>query len=323
MTNKKLFLPLLFLALLLVGCARASMSEAQFAYDTAGSGAAPAPAQPPMEAADGSEIAWNRVDNLSFAPGEEEGEQSSVGANQAERLIIRTGNLRLVVTDTEETAADITRLAEQSGGWVVNANLYQYGADAKSGDITIRVPAAGFVGIMDALKAMAVEVQSESVSGQDVTEEYVDLAARLGNLEATAVRVRSFLDEATTVEEALAVNQELSRLEGEIEVIKGRMQYLSQSAAFSTITISLTPDIASRPVQVAGWRPQGVARDAIEALISALQGLATLAIWLVIVVLPIALLIGVPLWLVVRFVRRRRRQRKGKVESVPQITPEE
>ncbi|MBX3057929.1 MAG: DUF4349 domain-containing protein [Anaerolineae bacterium] len=305
-TNKILFLPLLFLALLLVSCAGASMSEPQFAYDTTGSGAAPAPAQAPMEeAADGSEMAWNKVDNLSFA--------SSQGAagqvNQVERLIIRTGNLRLVVADTEETVADITRLAEQSGGWVVSANLYQYGADAKSGDITIRVPAAGFVGIIDALKAMAVEVQSESVSGQDVTEEYVDLSARLGNLEATAVRVRSFLDEATTVEEALAVNQELSRLEGEIEVIKGRMQYLSQSAAFSTITISLTPDIAARPVQVAGWRPQGVARDAVEALISALQGLATLALWLVILVLPLVLLIGIPLWLLVRFAVRRRRAR--------------
>lgn len=317
MTNKKLFLPLFFLALLLASCAGASMSEAQFAYDTSSSGAVSAPGQPPMEAADGSEMAWNKGDNLAFASGEGAAGQ----ANQVERLIIRTGNLRLVVTDTEETAADITRLAEQGGGWVVSANLYQYGADAKSGDITIRVPAAGFVGIMDALKAMAVEVQSESVSGQDVTEEYVDLAARLGNLEATAGRVRSFLDEATTVEEALAVNQELSRLEGEIEVIKGRMQYLSQSAAFSTITISLTPDIAARPVQVAGWRPQGVARDAIEALISALQGLATLAIWLVIYVLPIALLIGIPLWLVIRFVWRRRRQRK--MASVPQITPGE
>ncbi|HUM69924.1 MAG TPA: DUF4349 domain-containing protein [Chloroflexota bacterium] len=314
MLNKKLFLPLLLLTLLLAACAGSSMQEAQLAYDMPSSGAVSAPAQPPMEAADGSEIALNTANTLAFASGE----GATGQANQVERLIIRTGNLRLVVTDTEETTADITRLEEQSGGWVVSANLRQYGSDAKSGDITIRVPAAGFVGMMDTLKAMAVEVQSESVSGQDVTEEYVDLAARLGNLEATAVRVRSFLDEATTVEEALAVNQELSRLEGEIEVIKGRMQYLSQSAAFSTITVSLMPDIATRPVQVAGWRPQGVVRDAVEALIGALQGLATLAIWLFIVILPISLLIGIPLWLLVRFVRRRRQQRK--IEHMAPVT---
>ncbi|MCL4266300.1 MAG: DUF4349 domain-containing protein [Anaerolineae bacterium] len=316
MIPKKHLFTLIILVLILAACGSASMAEPQFAYDQVGS--AEIPAQAPMEESETSAVDRDTaVSNLAFSSGE-----GAVGqSDQVERLIIRTGNLSLVVLDTEETVADITRLAEQSGGWVVNANLYQYGVDAKSGDITIRVPAAGFIGAMETLKQMAVEVRSENVSGQDVTEEYVDLEARLGNLEATAERVRSFLDDAMTVEEALAVNQELSRLEGEIEVIKGRMQYLSQSAAFSTITISLTPDIAARPVQVAGWRPQGVARDAIEALISALQGLATLVIWLMILVLPIALLIGVPLWLFVRFVRRRRQQRK--IEPVPQIAPGE
>lgn len=305
MNHKKLFFTLLSLILLLAACGGVSMAEPQFAYDETSSEEAAAPA-PEMPAMDTSAVGGDTaVGNVAFSPDEDAPGQT----DQVERLIIRTGNLSLVVLDSEETVADITRLAEQSGGWVVNANLYQYGADAKSGDITIRVPAAGFIGAMETLKQMAVEVRSENVSGQDVTEEYVDLEARLGNLEATAERVRSFLDDAMTVEEALAVNQELSRLEGEIEVIKGRMQYLSQSAAFSTITISLTPDIAARPMQVAGWRPQGVARDAIEALISALQGLATLVIWLLIAVLPIVLLIGIPLWLLGRFFVRRRRAR--------------
>lgn len=152
---------------------------------------------------------------------------------------------------------------------------------------------------------MAVEVTNLSTSGQDVTEEFVDLSARLENLEATAVRVRSFLDDAATVEEALAVNQELSRLEGEIESFKGRIQYLSQSAAFSTISVNITPDELSQPIEVGGWRPSGIVRDALEALVDALQGLATFAIWLIIYFLPIVLIIGIPLWLVVRFIRRR------------------
>jgi hypothetical protein len=305
MTHKRAIFTLILFVLFLAACGQsASMAEPQFAYDEASSEeAAPAPEMETMET---SAVAGDTaVGNIAFSPGEDALEQTG----QVERLIIRTGNLSLVVVDTEETVADITRLAEQNGGWVVSANLYQYGADAKSGDITIRVPAAGFIGAMEALKQMAVEVRSENVSGQDVTEEYVDLEARLGNLEATAERVRSFLDDAVTVEEALAVNQELSRLEGEIEVIKGRMQYLSQSAAFSTITISLTPDIANQPVQVAGWQPQGVAKDAIEALVNTLQGLANIIIWLVIFFLPILLLIGIPLWLIIRFFVRRRRAR--------------
>ncbi|MEZ4518485.1 MAG: DUF4349 domain-containing protein [Chloroflexota bacterium] len=95
-------------------------------------------------------------------------------------------------------------------------------------------------------------------------------------------------------------------MEGEIESIKGRMQYLSQSAAFSTITASLTPDILAQPVQVAGWQPGGVAKQALEALISGLQTLANILIWLAIYVLPIALIIGIPLYLIVRYILRRR-----------------
>ncbi|MCA9964481.1 MAG: DUF4349 domain-containing protein, partial [Anaerolineales bacterium] len=91
----------------------------------------------------------------------------------------------------------------------------------------------------------------------------------------------------------------------EIESFKGRIQYLSQSAAFSTISINITPDELSQPIEVGGRRPSGIIRDALEALVDALQGLATFAIWLVIYFLPIALIIGIPLWLVVRFVRRR------------------
>lgn len=232
-----------------------------------------------------------------------------------ERLIIRTANLSLIVTDPEESLKTITQMAEQNGGWVVNSNIYQFNADAKSADITIRVPATGFNSAMEALKASAVEVQHENISGQDVTEEYVDLEARLENLESTAARVRAFLDEAETVEEALAVNQELSRLEGEIEQLKGRMQYLSQSAAFSTIAVNLTPDIAAQPPQVESWRPEGVAKNAVEALVNTLQALGSLAIWLVILILPLALMIGIPFWLIIRFGRRRWQHRQDNSEA--------
>jgi hypothetical protein len=121
----------------------------------------------------------------------------------------------------------------------------------------------------------------------------VDLSSQLVNLEATAERVRGFLDEAKTVKEALDVNAELSRLEGQIETTKGRMQFLSQSAAFSTITVSLEPDFPSQPITVVGWRPEGVAKEAVEALADTLQGLADILIWLTIYFLPMGLILGV------------------------------
>lgn len=226
-----------------------------------------------------------------------------------EQLIIRTGRLDIVVEETEETMDDIVNLANDSGGWVVSTNLF--GADgAKSGRVTIRVPVDQFDAIMNQIEGMALEVEASSTSGEDVTEEYVDRSARLQNLEATAERVRGFLDEARDVEDALAVNQELSRLESEIESLKGRLQYLEQSAAFSTIEVTLTPDELSQPLEVGGWRVGGVLRDAVEALITGLQGAATIAIWLVVVFLPLLLIVVLPIALFIFLVRRWRRRRR-------------
>lgn len=320
MNRKPILLTTLFIlfALLLSACAANEASRTESAV-------APA-AEPAFDTADSGESGafGGDFDDAAFAEIEEEAmaeETTADGtaANQVplpqERLIIRTANLSLVVTDTEEALDRIAQMAEENGGWVVNSNVYQYNENAKTGNITIRVPSEGFNSAMEALKAMAVEVRSESTSGQDVTEEYVDLSSRLENLEATAARVRNFLDEAKTVEEALAVNSELSRLESEIEVIKGRMQYLSQSASFSTITVDLTPDELSQPIEVGGWQPEGTAREAVEALVDALQSVATFLIWVGIYVLPLVILVILPLWLVGRFIWRRWRRRTAEAPA--------
>jgi hypothetical protein len=225
-----------------------------------------------------------------------------------ERLIIRTADMAIVATDTEEALSRIAEMADSSGGWVVSSNVFQSSDTSKTGYIQIRVPSEGFQSVLDAIAGLSVEVTNLSTSGQDVTEEFVDLDARLGNLEATAARLRTFLDEARNVEEALAVNVELSRVEGEIESIKGRMQYLEQSSAFSSITVNVTPDELAQPIEVAGWQPQGVAKQAVEALISALQVVANAVIWFVIFALPILLVIAIPIALVIWVIRRLRRR---------------
>lgn len=250
-------------------------------------------------------------------------EDLAVAQEGQQRLIIRTAEMSIVVPDTEEAMATVAEMADENGGWVVNSSVFQYNETAKTGNMTVRIPSEGFQSFIDAIQMMSVEVTRISTTGQDVTEEFVDLSARLDNLEATADRVREFLDEAENVEEALAVNQELSRLEGEIEVIKGRLQYLENSAAFSTVSIDFTPDILSQPIEVGGWQPQGVARDALESLIGAIQTLIDIVIWLLIFLLPIALVIGIPVWLLIRFLRRRRRSNKETAGPQEEVSPEE
>jgi hypothetical protein len=244
----------------------------------------------------------------------ESGEFDLSVANQVpagqERLIIRTADMSIVATDTEAALTQIAAMADSSGGWVVSSNVYQSTDTSKTGYIQIRVPAEGFQSVLDAIAGMAVEVTNLSTSGQDVTEEYIDVSARLGNLEATAARLRTFLDESRNVEEALAVNVELSRVEGEIEALKGRMQYLEQSSAFSSITVNVTPDELAQPIQVGGWEPTGVAKEAVEALVNMLQLLANAAIWFVIFALPILLVIAIPFVLLIWLIKRLRRRER-------------
>ncbi|HSH03286.1 MAG TPA: DUF4349 domain-containing protein [Anaerolineae bacterium] len=226
-----------------------------------------------------------------------------------QQLIIRTGNLNLQVTDPTATLGQIEQLVNNSGGWIVTSQLRSNNNNAANGSVVARVPAQDFHDMMTQFKGLADKVVSETTSGQDVTEDYVDANARLQNLEATAERVRNFLDEADNVEEALRVSNELSALESQIEVLKGRIQYLSQSAAFSTINVELTPYILRQPVIPAGWQPSENARQAFDSLISTLQYLIDILIFAVIYWFPILLIAAIPLYGLNRLIRWGRKKR--------------
>ena len=155
-----------------------------------------------------------------------------------DRMIIRTGDMYLVVEDVAVTMEQIVALAVTYQGWVVDSNVWQDG-DRKVGNISIRVLAENFDDAIHALRNMAVEVRQETTSGRDVTEEYVDLSARLSNLEASEAQLLDLMEQAGTVAEILEVQRELTKTRSEIESIKGRMQYLEESSATSLIRVSL------------------------------------------------------------------------------------
>ncbi len=156
-----------------------------------------------------------------------------------ERLIIRTANMYLVVEDVASALQQITQLAGTYKGFVVSSNSWQE-QDRMMGNIAIRVEVASFDAAMGALRGLAVEVRSESTSGQDVTEEYVDLDARLHNLEVTRVQLEKLLEKTSEkVTDILEVQRELSSVTGEIEQTKGRMQYLEKSSSMSLIQVNL------------------------------------------------------------------------------------
>ena len=237
-----------------------------------------------------------------------------VNASGIERLIIRNASLGVVVKDTEEALDQITQLVNGMGGFIVESNVYQY-QEGMQASVRLRVPAEKFDAALNSIRDLATEVRSENVSGQDVTEEYVDLSSRLRSLEATEEKLLEFMEEAEDTEAALAVLEQLQAVQADIEHVKGRKKFLEDSAAMATIALDITPDKLAQPIEVGGWHPEGTLRDSVEGLVRILQWLVDAAIVIVVLVMPVLTVIAVPfvvLFFIVRAIVRRRRVRRAR-----------
>jgi hypothetical protein len=236
----------------------------------------------------------------------------SSGEADVDRLMVRNGSLEIVVADTQQALDAIIALADDLEGFVLSSELSQYQEGLRA-HIQVRIPAGSFEDGLQRIRDLATEVRRESTSASDVTEEYVDLQSNLRNREATQARLLEYLEDAEDTEAALAVDEHLRIIEAEIEQLKGRIQYLEQSAAMATIRVDITPDELAQPIEVGGWRPEGTLRDAFEALVRVLQFLVDALIVLVVLVIPALAAIAAPIAAVVYVVRGivRRRRRKS------------
>lgn len=236
-------------------------------------------------------------------------------AAEEERMLIRTAQLSITVTDTAKAVQEARAVVEGLGGYVTSSQLYKQG-ERLYATMVLRVPAERFDDALAQIKALAVEVERESTQGKDVTEEYVDLQARLRNLELTEKELQQLLREVRErtrkAEDVLAVYRELTEIRGQIEQLKGRMQYLERQVDFSSIDLNIAPHVLSTPVVEPGWKPLVTLREASRSLVKALQWLVDAAIWLVVFLLPILILVAIPTALLVLLVRYLVRRRRGR-----------
>jgi hypothetical protein len=224
----------------------------------------------------------------------------------AERKIIRNGELTLETESPADNQRRITAIAESLGGFVVTSEFKQNTAQAKpSQSVTVvaRVPSSQFNAALDQIHALAGKVIQEKVSGQDVSEEYLDTEARIRTKKALEAQFLEIMKQAKKVSDALEVQNELAEVRTEIERLEGRRRFLENQAALSTITVNL-----QLPAPVVATTSSGFGHDIKQAFGDAIDIAAAIILFLIraiIVLAPLALIFGLPAWFILRLVRRR------------------
>ncbi len=316
---RKFIIVLVLLSMVvLAGCATSrSSTEQQPSFDAVtGNGGGPAIAPMPAMPAE--------------APAQPQTEEGKNLAS-ADRMVVRTAQMRVSVADPAVAVTQVSKLAESYGGFVVSSTIYESSRTDtmvyQGSYITIRVPSAKLDEVMAKIRALAADpnsgVLSESISGQDVTSEYVDSEARLKNLEAAEAQLKELLDNAPNLEYTMDVFRELTSVREQIEVTKGRMKYLKESTDLSTISVDFVAEASLKPIEIGSWKPQGTVREAIQALINSAQKVVDALIWFGIYCLPFLIPIAIVVFFVVKSFKKRRSERKAKefMEPKVQITP--
>ncbi len=224
------------------------------------------------------------------------------------RKIIQNARLDMRVGDVPQAVEQISALCTDNGGYTVNSHISR-NEESYSAQLSVKVPRDKLESIMDSIARLG-EVRDRVVSAQDVTEEYYDAEARLKVLRAKEDRLVGLLAKANTINDIISIENELGKTRGEIEVLAGRLQYLSNATELSLIDISLR-----QAVPGAIKAPQGTLGKAVQGLISSLNSLIDFAsntVIAIFVILPWILVLVLLLWLSRYVYKRLRHSREPK-----------
>lgn len=241
------------------------------------------------------------------------------------RLVIKSGELNIVVKDVVSIAKKIIEYAQEQGGWVVSSDVKEV-EKVPIGTVTIRIPAEKFDAAMDFIKGLAQKVEYEGRKGEDVTEEYVDLNSKLKTLRATKEQFYKIMKMAKKIDEILRIQSEIEKVQGEIDQTEGRMRYLRESARMGKISVNLALSEELLPVPPAEkWRPGYVAKKAWQETLKFWRNVSYgvieffvkhLLTW----ILVLAIIVGI-LWRPVKKGLKKIEERKVEVKKEEKIGP--
>lgn len=240
----------------------------------------------------------------------EQSEQTQNAPTVIERKIIRNADLTLEANALEEAQNKITAITESKGGFVIESS--QSGSDAEvttrdTVTMTIRIPAAKFNETLDEIRRTSSRVIVENVKGQDVTEEFIDIEARLKTKKALEEQFLGIMKQSKSVEDALNIQRELADVRGEIEKIEGRKRFLENQASLSTIKIRLqAPTAFSTNSSGFLYQLKQSFGNGFDAALSFILVLVTAFIALI----PFLIFIVLPIYLLIRYLLKRNRKQK-------------
>lgn len=248
------------------------------------------------------------------APAQPDGGRGSAAlvSDVEARKVIQTASLKITVKDTAAVLDAVQSLAKALGGYVVTSSAWRETEQLRA-QVTLRVPADQLQTALQRIRAQAIKVDSESISGEDVTQEYTDIESRLRNLRATEKELLELLTTAREktgkAEDVLAIFRELTQIREQIEMLQGRQQYLDTMTAMATISVDIWPEPLEKPIVEPGWKPLKTLRDAFRALTQTGQVLVDGIIWLIVYGVPVLAALAAPVVIIVWAVRRSRRRK--------------
>lgn len=246
----------------------------------------------------------------------EQADKSKAETVPTERKIIRNADLSLEADSPEESQQKITAIAESKGGFVVESTQSSSSSTVKTRDVvtmTVRIPAAKFNESLDEIRKASNRVLVETVKGQDVTEEFVDIEARLKTKKALEEQFLEIMKQGKTVADALQVQRELANVRGEIEQIEGKKRFLENQSSLSTIKIRLqTPTTYSANSSGFFYQLGQAISSGFDFALNFILGLVTFLI----AILPFVLFVVLPIYLLLRYFWRRLKARRAAKEIV-------
>lgn len=251
----------------------------------------------------------------------QEGEKIEEVSAAADRKIIRNADLTIEVASPTETQHRIVSIAEMHGGFVVTSEAKQRDGGEPTNRmldirLVVRIPENQFGGALDRIRGLATNLAHESVTGQDVTEEFIDLEARIKTQKALEAQFLQIMRQAGKIVDALEVQRQIADVRTEIERLEGRKRFLENRSSLSTITVNIQAPKPIISVTETGFR-QSV-RDSVSDSVELGSGIVLFFVRFAIVMVPVTLLVLLPCGLLVRyFMRRAKRMRLAEALSTP------